>query len=107
MFNPIERKHYLLRAYETGQCIPGCLFYPRWWIGGPLITKEYESWQPYYPGEAPITYTDPDKLEFTNRQQKTLALPEKLNSEGRQRLNAQQEAMQTSIQELAENALRG
>ena len=51
-------KHYLRRAYLSGQPIPKSLVHPRWWIHGPTI--RYTNWQPTYPEEIAIRPTTPE-----------------------------------------------
>ena len=42
----ISCRHYLRRAYLTGEPIPRSLLHPRWWLNGPQI--RFTNWLPKY-----------------------------------------------------------
>jgi hypothetical protein len=50
-------KHHLLRACVASAPIPRSLFYPRWWLNGPLISKAFIPWKPQYLESTPAVYT--------------------------------------------------
>ena len=57
----MQGKHYLRRAYESGQPIPKLFVHPRYWLQGSPI--EHTNWQARYSDEKPYMYSAPTLVD--------------------------------------------
>jgi hypothetical protein len=57
----MQGRHYLRRAYESGQLMPRLFIHPWYWLQGPPIQRT--NWQARYSNEEPYIYSAPTPVE--------------------------------------------
>jgi hypothetical protein len=88
-------RHYLKRAYETGEPLPRTLLHPRWWLNGPPITSL--KWVPRYPDEGVTRQLEP--LAMTTNKRRIEQLRDTLNDDERIRFDRQHSRLMEKAEE--------